>query len=70
MIERIHLFDENIPIYFLQGKQSWITIESSLITRTKRSNIFIESIEQAGHHVNCFTYRIFILLSIVFFFLL
>ncbi|CAF1276692.1 unnamed protein product [Rotaria sordida] len=31
IIDRIHLLDERIPIYFLHGKQAWIKIESSLM---------------------------------------
>ncbi len=51
MIERIHLLDARIPIYFLHGEQSWISIESSLIAQNKRQNIFVETIKEAGHHV-------------------
>ena len=55
MVERIHLLDERIPIYFLHGEQSWITIESSRITQEKRKNVFIETVKDAGHHV-CYFY--------------
>jgi hypothetical protein len=52
MIDRIHLIDEQIPMYFLHGEQSWINIESSRITQSKRENVFIDKIKEAGHHVN------------------
>jgi hypothetical protein len=55
MIERIHLLDARIPIYFLHGEQSWISIESSLIAQNKRQNIFVETIKEAGHHVSDFS---------------
>jgi pimeloyl-ACP methyl ester carboxylesterase len=54
MINRIHLIDEKIPIYFLHGEQSWIPIESSLIIQKQRSNVFIDTIKDAGHHVSHF----------------
>ncbi|CAF1230031.1 unnamed protein product [Rotaria magnacalcarata] len=42
---------ERIPIYFLRGEQSWITIESSLIMQSRRRNDFVETINDAGHHI-------------------
>lgn len=55
MIDRIHLLDERIPIYFLHGEQSWITTEPSFIIQQKRKNVFVETIKDAGHHV-CYFY--------------
>jgi hypothetical protein len=52
MIDRIHLIDEKIPLYFLHGGQSWIDTESSTVTKSKRENVFVDTIEEAGHHVN------------------
>lgn len=52
MADRIHLIDENIPIYFLHGEQSWIDIESSMLAQSKRQNVYIATVEKAGHHVN------------------
>jgi hypothetical protein len=54
MIERIDLLDERIPMYFLHGGQSWITIDAFLSIQEKRKNVFVESIKEAGHHVNYF----------------
>ncbi|CAF5047907.1 unnamed protein product [Rotaria magnacalcarata] len=51
MIDRIHLIDERIPIHFLHGGQSWIEIDSSWIAQGKRDNVFIDTINDAGHHV-------------------
>ncbi|CAF3825265.1 unnamed protein product [Rotaria sp. Silwood1] len=51
MIERIHLLDERIPIYFLHGEQSWVTMKSSLIIQEIRENTFVETIKEAGHHI-------------------
>ncbi|CAF4796011.1 unnamed protein product, partial [Rotaria magnacalcarata] len=50
MIDRIHLIDERIPIRFLHGGQSWIEIDSSWIAQGKRDNVFIDTINDAGHH--------------------
>ena len=52
MVERIHLIDKQIPIYFLHGELSWIDKDPSMITQSKRSNVFIETIQGAGHHVS------------------
>ena len=52
MIDRIHLVDEQIPIYFLHGEQSWVDIDSSIIAQSKRKNVFVDTIKEAGHHVN------------------
>jgi hypothetical protein len=52
MIERIDLLDEKIPVYFLHGEQSWITVEPSLIAQKNRKNIFVDIIKEAGHHVS------------------
>ncbi|CAF2358577.1 unnamed protein product [Rotaria sp. Silwood2] len=51
MIDRIHLIDQRIPIYFLHGEQSWIEINSSMIAQGKRDNVYIDTIQAAGHHV-------------------
>ncbi|UJR26092.1 hypothetical protein I4U23_007438 [Adineta vaga] len=51
MMDRIDSIDEQIPIYFLHGDQSWIDIESSVCVQSKRPNVFIDTIPQAGHHV-------------------
>ena len=52
MMDRIHHLDETIPIHFLHGEQSWISSEASLIIQKRRTNVFIETIPEAGHHVN------------------
>lgn len=52
MVERIHLLDEQIPIHFLHGGQSWITAEASALLKEKRANVFAETIPTAGHHVS------------------
>jgi hypothetical protein len=52
MIDRIHLIDEHIPIYFLHGEQSWINIEPSIIAQSKHKHVFVDTIREAGHHVN------------------
>ncbi|CAF4247614.1 unnamed protein product, partial [Rotaria sordida] len=51
MIDRIHLIDERIPIYFLHGEQSWVDINSSVIAQGKRDNVYIDTIKEAGHHI-------------------
>ena len=51
MVERIHFIDEEIPIYFLHGEQSWIDTEPSLLTQSQRQNVFIDTVKEAGHHV-------------------
>ena len=67
MIDRLHLLDERIPIYFLHGGRSWIDIDSSIIAQSKRENVFVDTIQEAGHHVNN-TKRI-LFLSFIFFIL-
>jgi len=64
MIDRIHLIDEHIPIYFLHGEQSWIDIEPSIIAQSKHKHVFVDTIREAGHHVNtiCFSFNIIIFL--------
>jgi pimeloyl-ACP methyl ester carboxylesterase len=54
IINRINLIDKKIPIYFLHGEKSWITIDSSLIIQSNRSNVFVDIINGAGHHVSLF----------------
>ncbi|CAF4087724.1 unnamed protein product [Rotaria sp. Silwood2] len=51
MIKRIHLLDERIPICFLHGEQSWITMKSSFIIQKQRQNTSVDTIKDAGHHV-------------------
>ncbi|UJR22858.1 hypothetical protein I4U23_025887 [Adineta vaga] len=51
MINRIHLLDQRIPIHFLHGEQSWITAEASLSIQENRSNVFVDIVEKAGHHI-------------------
>jgi len=50
-LKRIHLIDEQIPIYFLHGEQSWIDTEPSQVTHSIRRNVFIDTMKDAGHHV-------------------
>jgi len=60
MIDRIHLIDEQIPIYFLHGEQSWIDMESSIIAQSKRQNVFVDTIKEASHHVNKKHHSVFV----------
>jgi len=60
MIDRIHLIDEHIPIYFLHGEQSWIDMESSIIAQSKRQNVFVDTIKEASHHVNKKHHSVFV----------
>ena len=68
MIDRLHLMDERIPIYFLHGERSWIDIESSIMALSKRENVFVDTIQEAGHHVNNKMNFILTFLSFVFYF--
>ncbi len=66
MTDRIHLIDENIPIYFLHGEQSWIDIEPAIIAQTKHKNVYIDTVQEAGHHVNTyFLFKIIIFLILL-----
>ncbi|CAF0777795.1 unnamed protein product [Adineta ricciae] len=51
MLDRIDELDPQIPVFFLHGEQSWIDIESSVCVQSKRSNVSVDMIPQAGHHV-------------------
>lgn len=51
MIERLHLIDKHIPIYFLHGERSWMDIESSHFARSTRELVFVDTMKNAGHHV-------------------
>ncbi len=51
MVERIHLIDDNIPIYFAHGERSWIDTEPSLTAQSLRKDVYIDTIKDAGHHV-------------------
>jgi hypothetical protein len=52
MIRRINLIDSNIPICFLHGQRSWIDREPSSIIQSKRANVAVDIIPDAGHHVS------------------
>jgi hypothetical protein len=60
MVERIHFIDEQVSIHFLHGEQSWIENDPSILAQSKRSNVFIDTIKGAGHHVNkkCYFFEI------------
>ena len=51
MIRRIDALDPRIPIYFLHGEKSWIDCEPSVLIQSKRDKVFVDMIEEAGHHV-------------------
>ena len=51
MVERFHLIDKDIPIYFLHGERSWMDVESSNIARSTRELVFVETMKNVGHHV-------------------
>ena len=51
MIRRIDVLDPRIPVYFLHGEKSWIDSEPSVLIASKRDDVFVDMIEEAGHHV-------------------
>lgn len=51
ILDRIDSIDENIPIYFLHGEKSWIIIDASIAAQSKRKNVYIDTLKDAGHHV-------------------
>jgi pimeloyl-ACP methyl ester carboxylesterase len=54
MIKRFHNLDDNLPVWFIFGKNSWIKSiygEKAARIRSENSATYVKVIENAGHHV-------------------
>jgi pimeloyl-ACP methyl ester carboxylesterase len=54
MIKRFHELDNNLPVWFIFGENSWIKSiygHKAANVRSKNSPTYVKVIENAGHHV-------------------
>ena len=51
IVDRVASIDLNIPIYFLHGEKSWIIIDPSIDAQSKRQNVYLDTLKDAGNHV-------------------
>lgn len=54
MIKRFDQLDNNLPVWFIFGKNSWIKSSNghkAAKRRSEYSKTFVKIIEDAGHHV-------------------